>query len=48
MIVLDTHVWIWWVHDDNQLTPAQRAAIEANEEDIIGVCAISCWRLRNW
>lgn len=45
MIVLDTHVWIWWVHDDKKLTPAQRAALEANEDDIIGVCAISCWEI---
>ena len=45
MIVLDTHAWIWWVHDDEKLTPAQRSAIEANEDDIIGISAISCWEI---
>lgn len=24
MIVLDTHIWVWWVHEDEQLTQAQR------------------------
>jgi len=45
MIVLDTHVWVWWVHGDEQLTSAQRQAIEANETDQIGVSAISCWEV---
>ncbi|MBC7261066.1 MAG: type II toxin-antitoxin system VapC family toxin [Chloroflexi bacterium] len=45
MIVLDTHTWIWWVHGDEQLTQAQREAIEANENDLIGVSAISCWEI---
>lgn len=45
MIVLDTHIWIWWVHNDEQLTQAQIGAIEANETDIIGVNAISCWEV---
>ncbi len=45
MILLDTHAWVWWVHDPAQLTPAQREAIVANEEDLIGVSAISCWEV---
>ena len=45
MIVLDTHIWVWWVHGDEQLTPAQRDAITANETDLIGVSAISCWEI---
>ncbi len=45
MIVLDTHVWVWWVHGDERLTPAQREAITANETDLIGVSAISCWEV---
>jgi len=31
MIVLDTHIWVWRVHGDEQLTQAQREAIAANE-----------------
>ncbi len=45
MIVLDTHVWIWWVQGDERLTANQRQAIQANEEDGLGVCAISCWQV---
>ena len=45
MIVLDTHVWVWWAHDDERLTPAQVEAIRANEADVIGVSAISCWEI---
>ena len=45
MIVLDTHIWVWWVHGDSQLTQAQIEAIEANESDVIGICAISCWEI---
>jgi hypothetical protein len=37
MIVLDTHIWVWWVHGAEQLTPAQRDAIAANETDLIGL-----------
>lgn len=45
MILLDTHIWVWWVHDESLLTPAQREAIRASEEDVIGVSAISCWEV---
>ncbi|MEE8390788.1 MAG: type II toxin-antitoxin system VapC family toxin [Anaerolineae bacterium] len=45
MIVLDTHIWVWWVHGSERLTQAQMAAIEANEMDVIGVSAISCWEV---
>ncbi|NOX62261.1 MAG: type II toxin-antitoxin system VapC family toxin [Chloroflexi bacterium] len=45
MIVLDTHIWVWWVHGDKRLTRTQIAAIEANEMDMIGVSAISCWEI---
>ena len=45
MIVLDTHVWVWWVHASDQLTSLQAQIIEANENDIIGVSAISVWEI---
>lgn len=45
MIVLDTHIWVWWVHGAEQLTPVQQEAITANETDVIGVSAISCWEV---
>lgn len=45
MIVLDTHIWVWWVHGDERLNPVQRSVIEANENDTIGISAISCWEV---
>jgi len=43
VIVLDKHIWIWWVHDDSRLKESQRRALSAN--DRIGVSAISCWEV---
>jgi len=45
MIVLDTHIWVWWVHGDERLTKKQADIIEANEANVIGVSAISCWEI---
>ena len=41
MIVLDTHIWVWWAHGHKQLSDTQAGAIVANEIDTIGVSAIS-------
>ena len=43
MIVLDTHIWIWWVHGDERLSGRQAEVIAAQESDSIGISAISCW-----
>jgi PIN domain nuclease of toxin-antitoxin system len=45
MIILDTHVWVWWVHSDEKITSTQAEIIKANETDIIGVSAISAWEI---
>jgi PIN domain nuclease of toxin-antitoxin system len=45
MIVLDTHIWIWWVHGDPQLPATHRDYVQSHEEDGLGVCAISCWEV---
>ncbi len=45
MIVLDTHIWVWWVHGDERLGADQRRVIEANEAEGIGVSVISCWEV---
>lgn len=39
MIVIDTHVWIWWVDDDPRLKRSVRDAIDAERD--VRVCAIS-------
>jgi len=45
MILLDTHVWVWWVHGDARLSRAQASAIAEAETDEIGVSIISCWEV---
>ena len=48
MIILDTHVWIWWLQASSALRPAQMAAIVAQENDnasVIGICATSLWEV---
>jgi PIN domain nuclease of toxin-antitoxin system len=45
MIILDTHVWGWWVHSDEKITSTQAENIKAKETDIIGVSAISVWEI---
>jgi PIN domain nuclease of toxin-antitoxin system len=43
LIVLDTHVWLWWAGDVPGLSSRARAELE--RADRIGVCSISCWEL---
>lgn len=45
MIVLDTHIWVWWVSDIGDLTENQLSAIHQSEHEGIGVSAISCWEV---
>jgi len=45
MIVLDTLIWVWWVHGSTELTDGQTAAIAEHENDVIGISAISCWEI---
>lgn len=39
MIVIDTHVWVWWVNDDRKLKPAVRSLLDAETD--VRVSAIS-------
>ena len=45
MIVLDTHIWYWWVHTPERLTQPQIEALDSHSTDVIGVNAISCWEI---
>lgn len=43
MIVLDTHVWLWWAAAPEKLPPTLRHRLGA--EAALGVCTISCWEV---
>lgn len=45
MIILDTHIWIWWVHGDGRLTPEYSDYVQEHEAEGLGICAISCWEV---
>ena len=44
MIVLDTHIWLWWINNDPlSLVATRRKQIE--EAEVIAVSAISCFEV---
>ena len=42
-VLLDTHIWLWWVNQNEQL-PIQHQAIIAEAENVY-ISSISCWEL---
>jgi PIN domain nuclease of toxin-antitoxin system len=45
MIVLDTHIWVWWVHGEALLPQTHQIYLQAHEAEGLGVSIISCWEV---
>jgi PIN domain nuclease of toxin-antitoxin system len=45
MILLDTHIWIWWVNGSTKFTAEQTELLQKNELQGLGVSIISCWEV---
>ncbi|MGO9229196.1 MAG: type II toxin-antitoxin system VapC family toxin [Bryobacteraceae bacterium] len=45
MILLDTHIWVWWASQPDRLHPAHRELLEAGADRAFGVSIISCWEI---
>ncbi|QHG17449.1 type II toxin-antitoxin system VapC family toxin [Nostoc sp. ATCC 53789] len=45
MIVLDTHIWVWWVQNDSRLTQKQQQWLQDYESDGLGISILSCWEV---
>ena len=45
MIVLDTHVWIWWAEGNPQLPADYLAFVQSEATNGLGVAAISAWEV---
>lgn len=45
MIVLDKHIWIWWVQKDNRLTQQHEQWLQQYCLDGLGVSIFSCWEV---
>ena len=45
-MILDTHIWIWWVTEDNRLSKSKLKDIKkATGKGGIKISIISCWEL---
>lgn len=42
-LLLDTHIWLWWINQSEELSPAHTQIIE--NADSVFVSAISCWEI---
>jgi PIN domain nuclease of toxin-antitoxin system len=42
-LLLDTHIWLWWVNQSGELLPKHDALIQEAEE--LYVSTISCWEV---
>jgi len=45
VIVLDTHIWIWWVQNDNRLTQQHEQWLQQYRSEGLGVSLFSCWEV---
>jgi len=45
LILLDTHIWIWWVDNSPRLSQQHRAWIQQYQFQGLGVNIISCWEV---
>jgi PIN domain nuclease of toxin-antitoxin system len=45
VILLDTHIWVWWVQDTARLTASHRRLLRESEAAGLAVSAISCWEV---
>lgn len=45
MILLDTHIWYWWVDQPRKLSATHHKHLQDNEPLGLGVSIISCWEI---
>lgn len=43
MIVLDTHIWLWWINNDNRVGKERKLHID--QSDCVSVSIISCFEV---
>lgn len=45
MIILDTHIWVWWMDENPSLLKKERDIILGNQSDGLGISAFSLWEV---
>ncbi|HYL78592.1 MAG TPA: type II toxin-antitoxin system VapC family toxin [Bryobacteraceae bacterium] len=45
MILLDTHIWVWWVSRPDRLESRHRDILDRGADRVFGISVISCWEV---
>jgi PIN domain nuclease of toxin-antitoxin system len=45
MIIVDTHILVWWVQNDRRLIRKHRQCLQDYESEGLGVSIVSCWEI---
>ena len=45
-ILLDTHIWLWWLNQDPQLSEPYHYVINTSEQVFVSIA--SCFELKQW
>jgi PIN domain nuclease of toxin-antitoxin system len=45
VILLDTHIWVWWVSQPAKLLRKHRELLDRGPDSSLGVSIISCWEV---
>jgi PIN domain nuclease of toxin-antitoxin system len=45
MILLDTHIFIWWIDNSPRLSQSHRQIIQEQQENGLGISIYSCWEI---
>jgi PIN domain nuclease of toxin-antitoxin system len=45
LILLDTHIWVWWVSGDARITPRLKQILDDHQAAGYAVSLISCWEV---
>jgi len=45
MILLDTHIWVWWVNESKDLSAKQMKLIEKSISKGLALSLISIWEV---
>lgn len=44
-VILDTHIWIWWIHAEASLPEDVRSLLQSQSEGSLAISAISLWEV---
>jgi PIN domain nuclease of toxin-antitoxin system len=45
MILLDTHIFVWWIDNSPRLSQSYRQILQERQDDGLGISIYSCWEI---